>query len=174
MLYSAFSFPSLCFVLITAHAKPTYDEETGELPSTAVLHKADNYLFKKTHEKKHKAACGPRYFINSSSLPTLIYKSWRSPLKCPLKSPPVFITTHLPQGTWRWQIRGSLLWRWRTMSQHETPLCPPKASSNLPLLPTPHTNILCMGEAVQKENALSGNACLCFFFHPYVWNIGCG
>lgn len=169
MLYSAFSFPSLCFVLITAHAKPTCDEETGELLSTAVLHKADNYLLQKTtHEKKHKAACGPRYFINSSSLPTLIYKSWRSPLKCPLESPPVFITTHLLQGTWRWHIRGSLLWRWRTMSQHETPLCTPKASSNLPL-PRP---LIQTSSAWVRQKMHCLEMLVSAFFHPYVWNIG--
>ena len=68
---------------------------------------------------QHKAACVLR-FISSSPLPALIYKSWGSPLKCPLKSHFVFITTHLPQATWRWRIRESLSWRKLTMSHHKT------------------------------------------------------
>lgn len=131
-------FLSLCFVLITVQAAiickgQNWSCLAEEPQSFPTCRKEKEWggsiklrgLFKPTCEKKHlKAVCGPGCFINSRSLLILIYKSWRSLLKCPLKSPPVFITTHLP-GAHDGDRLGGLSYSENKEATQDTPLLPP-------------------------------------------------
>lgn len=104
--------------------------------------KQTNICSKKQHMKMQTMLLVAWGILLTAAFPLHSYISHEEAFLKSSQISPTSVITHFPQGTWRWQIRGSLLNRWRTICQHK------------PFVPqTSHAKVLC----IDKDVCLSGN-----------------